>query len=68
MAEEMVYSVVEDKGSLPLNGTEGDWKMAFICHTPNSDSDYSISQQQKKKKKKSRCCPVHHFEGVIEDL
>lgn len=51
MAEEMVYSVVEDKGSLPLNGTEGDWKMAFICHTPNSDSDYSISQQQKKKKK-----------------
>lgn len=55
----------EEKGSLPLNGPEGDWKMAFICHTPNSDSNYSILSR---KKKESWHCPVHLFEGVIEDL
>lgn len=32
-----------ERCSLTVNGLEGDWKMAFICHTTQSDSNSSIS-------------------------
>lgn len=46
--EDGLFCGTRRKGSLPLNGPGGDWKMAFICHTPHSDSKYSISRPKKK--------------------
>lgn len=50
-AEIWIWSILwhEEKGSLPLNGPGGDWKMAFICNTPHSDSKYSIFSTKKEK-------------------
>lgn len=56
----------EEKSFQPLNGLQGDEKMAFISHLPHSDSNYrySISPQQRR----SRGDALLAYEGMTETL